>query len=78
MARTAPDPEWVVCDAATRMVVGGWVACPVNGARPVGSCLTCRHLITSSAERSTGGWCANLDAALPDTVAARLGPIQRS
>jgi hypothetical protein len=58
VARKATETDWIVCHAETRPIKHGWVACPVGGEVPGPVCAACRHLVTSSAERTRDGWCA--------------------
>ena len=57
MRRSAVTPEWIVCQDATRVVERDHVRCPIRGRVAIAACLACRHLETSSNERSGGSWC---------------------
>ncbi|MEO7332533.1 MAG: hypothetical protein ABIZ71_01180, partial [Gemmatimonadales bacterium] len=52
-----PYLTWVICHSETRIVVRSSVACPARGRVPGIDCLGCRHLVTSSVERSADWWC---------------------
>lgn len=72
-----PLAGWVVCRGETRSIDDAKVVCPLRGPVTVAECLGCRLLVTSSAERGRGGWCA----ADPDAgvaVSAAHGQDQRS
>jgi hypothetical protein len=58
-ARTADEPDWLVCLGMHHEVTGGAVVCPLSeSAVSVAGCLACRHLGNVSDERRASRWCA--------------------
>jgi hypothetical protein len=61
---TAISPEWIVCNARTRAVVDGVVACPRGVSSPLAYCLECRFLEDADDDRNRERGCsADLTAA---------------
>ena len=75
MARVEFDPAWVVCHGQTRLIVGRSVACPLRGRVRASVCLGCRHLVTSSAERSRDRWCAAEEPAVLGSAPSRPASV---
>jgi hypothetical protein len=65
--------SWVVCHCATRSVLRARVQCPMRGLVNCATCLGCRFLTTSSAERELGPWC---DAWPMPSPVARPMPVR--
>ena len=55
---------WIVCDGEERLVLNGSVLCPRRAVpidaqpRPVGDCLTCRHLMAAATDRMPYDTCS--------------------